>query len=80
MSTIWVLILRLLKFQWVQGMDGQVFGRDGRDGWDDDRDGGKVEISGFVYEGGKVDSASKFSSKNGKKFQKPPPVKCIIFT
>ena len=41
---------------------------------------GKVGIGGFVYEGGKVDSASKFSSKNGKKFQKPPPIKCIIYT
>ena len=46
----------------------------------DDRDGGKVGIGGFVYEGGKVDSAQEFSSKNGNKFQKPPPVKCILFT
>ena len=41
---------------------------------------GKVEIGGFVYEGGKVDSAWEFSSKNGNKFQKLPPVKCIIYT
>ena len=41
---------------------------------------GKVGIGGFVYEGGKVDSAWGFPSKNGSKFQKPPPVKCIIFT
>ena len=41
---------------------------------------GKVGIGGFVYEGGKVDSAWEFSSKNGNKFQKPPPVKCIIYT
>ena len=40
---------------------------------------GKVEISGFVYEGGKVDSVWEFSLKNGNKFQKPPPAKCIIF-
>ena len=61
-------------------MDGQGFGRNGRDGYYDGRNGGKVEISGFVYEGGKVDSAWEFFSKNGKRFQKPPPVKCIIFT
>lgn len=61
-------------------MGGQGFGCDGMDGRDDDRDGGKVEIGGFVYEGGKVDSAWEFSSKNGNKFQKPPPVKCIIYT
>lgn len=70
----------MLEFQWVQGMDGQDFGQDGRDGYDDFRDGGKIEISGFMYEGGKVDSAWEFSSKNGKRFQKPPPVKCILFT
>lgn len=64
----------------MQGLDGQDFGWDGRDGEDDFRDGGKVEIGGFVYEGGKVDSAWEFSSKNGNKFQKPPPVKCIIYT
>ena len=61
-------------------MDGQGFGQDGRDGCDDDKDSGKVEIGGFVYEGGKVDSVWEFSSKNGNKFQKPPPVKCILFT
>ena len=61
-------------------MDGQVFGRDGRDGYDDGGDDGKVEIGGCVYEGGKVDSVQEFFSKNGKRFQKPPPVKCIIFT
>ena len=50
------------------------------DNFGNDRDGGKVEIGGFVYKGGKVDSAWEFSSKNGKRFQKPPPVKCIIYT
>ena len=64
----------------MQGLDGQDFGWDGRDGHDDFRNGGKVEIGGFVYEGGKVDSAWEFSSKNGKRFQKLPPVKCIIYT
>lgn len=62
------------------GVGGQGFGYDGGDGYDDFRDGGKVEIGGFVYEGGKVDSAWEISSKNGKRFQKPPPVKCIIYT
>ena len=62
------------------GVGGQDFGYDGKDGRDDDRDGEKVEIGGFVYEGGKVDSAWEFSSKNGNKFQKLPPVKCIIYT
>ena len=41
---------------------------------------GRLKLVGFVYEGGKVDSAWEFSSKNGNKFQKPPPIKCIIFT
>ena len=41
---------------------------------------GRVEISGVVYEGGKVDSAWKFSSKNVNQFQKLPPVFCILFT
>lgn len=74
------MILRLLEFQWMWGLCSQGFSYDGRDGHADDRDGGKVEIGGVVYKGGKVDSAWEFSSKNGKKFQKPPPVKCIIFT
>ena len=68
------------NFNGLQGVDGQDFGYGGRDCREDGRDGGKVEIGGFVYEGGKVDSAWEFSSKNGNKFQKPPPVKCIIFT
>ena len=50
------------------------------DNFGNDRDGRKVGIGGVVYEGGKVDSAWEFSSKNGNKFQKPPPVKCIIYT
>ena len=44
MSIIWALVLRLLEFQWMWGLDGQGSGWDGRDGRDDDRDGGKVEI------------------------------------
>ena len=63
------------NFNGLKGMDGQGFGQDGRDGHADDGDGGKVEIGGFVYEGGKVDSAWEFSSKNGNDFQKLPPVK-----
>ena len=56
----------------VVNFDVDNFGNDG--------DGGKVEVDGFVYEGGKVDSAWEFSSKNGNKFQKLPPIKCIIYT
>ena len=45
MSTIWVLVLRLLEFQWVQGIGSQGFGYDDFDNFGDDRDGGKVEIA-----------------------------------